>query len=215
MMRPVILSRPSKTAIGLLILSASAASGALSAASAASAPTASVGFILAIAGQARRPIAWAEQMRSMARVLMLKGGGMKAVALRARAPGLVVAASGLARTGPESRPVRANRRGGAGRVPDMRLLPSVGLIGFLGRRHVDRVMKPAVPARRSHRGLRDAVINHPAPLEAERRVDARLSIIGVAELVVAHQDAKAAGVKARVEIRAIPPGEIVQQKLLD
>jgi hypothetical protein len=32
---------------------------------------------------------------------------------------------------------------------------------------------------------------------------------------MAHQLAKAAGVESRIEVRAVPPGEIVQQKLLD
>src|SRR5579872_5217433 len=97
----------------------------------------------------------------------------------------------------------------------MRLLPRVGLIVFLGRGHVDCVVKPTVPARRRHRGLSDAVIDHPPPFEPERGIDAWLAIVGVAELIVAHQLAEAAGVEPRVEIRAVPPGEIVQQKLFE
>src|SRR6202453_3989198 len=79
MMRPVILSRPLKTAIGLLIFSASAASGAASAETAASVAPASVGLILAMAEQARRANALAKRKRSMAGALLLKGGGMKAL----------------------------------------------------------------------------------------------------------------------------------------
>ena len=79
MIRPVILSRPLKTAIGLLILSASAGWGAVSAETAASVAPASVGLILAMAGQARRANALAKRKRSMAGALLLKGGGMKAL----------------------------------------------------------------------------------------------------------------------------------------
>src|ERR1700722_3148805 len=97
----------------------------------------------------------------------------------------------------------------------MRQLPRVGLVVFLGRGQVDRMMKPAIPARRSHRSLGNPVIDHPPPLEPERRIDAWSPIIDVAELVMSDQHAKTLGVEPRVEVRAVPPSEIVQQKLLD
>src|SRR5271170_5247432 len=83
MMRPVILSRPSKMAIGWLILSARAASGAASAAPASAAP-ANAGPLQAKAGKARLPIARAQSKRFMAGALLLNGGGMKAARVRGR-----------------------------------------------------------------------------------------------------------------------------------
>src|SRR6202020_1500315 len=80
------LSRPLKTAIGLLILSARAAPGTASAKSAASVAPASVGLILAMAGQARRANALAKRKRSMGGALLLKGGGMKALRGRGSRP---------------------------------------------------------------------------------------------------------------------------------
>jgi hypothetical protein len=97
----------------------------------------------------------------------------------------------------------------------MWLFPRVGLVVFLGRRNVDRVVKPAVPARRGLRGVRFAVIDHPPPLESKRRIDAGFPIIGVAEFIVPHELPIAPGVETRVEIRAVPPGEPVQQKFLE
>src|SRR5271170_14538 len=81
MMRPVILSSPSKTAIGWLILSASAASGARSAAIVAAA---SAGLRLAAAECAGFPIARAKSMGFMAGDLLVNGGGNMAVRLRGR-----------------------------------------------------------------------------------------------------------------------------------
>ena len=76
------------------------------------------------------------------------------------------------------------------------------------------MVQPAVPAGRRHRGFREAVVDHPAPLEAQRRIDlaAARAVIGVAELVVADQLAVAAGVEQRVERRAVPPGEESQEE---
>src|SRR6185437_3237582 len=150
----------------------------------------------------------------MAGALPINGGGMKA-ASGARTPGLVIAPCGLARTGSQRRAVGTDRRRRAGRVPDMRLFPGVGFVVFLGRRHVDCMVKPAVPPRRRHRGLGNPVIDHPSPLKPERRIDAWLAIVGVAEFVMPHELAIAAGVEARVEVRAVPPGEPVQQEFLD
>src|SRR5271166_3377239 len=115
----------------------------------------------------------------------------------------------------KQRTLRSNRFRRAGRVADMRQLPRMRLIVFRGRGRIDGVMQPAVPAGRRHRGLGEAVVDDPAPLEAKRWVDlaAPAAIIGVAELIVANQLAVKAGVEQRVEGRAVPPGEPAQEKL--
>src|SRR5271166_6716517 len=115
----------------------------------------------------------------------------------------------------KQRTLGTNRLRRAGRVADMRQLPRMGLIVFRGRGRIDGVMQPAVPAGRRHRGLGEAVVDDPAPLEAKRWVDlaAPAAIIGVAELIVANQLAVKAGVEQRVEGRAVPPGEPAQEKL--
>src|SRR5271165_997896 len=156
-------------------------------------------------------------MRSMAGALLVKGGGNKARGSGAGAPGLIIAARGLARTGLERRTVGPDRRGRACRVRHMRQLPWVRLVVFRRRRRVDRVMEPAVPARRGHRGFGDAIIDHPAPLEAERRIDrsAARAVIGVAELIVTDEFALTPRIEERVEGRAVPPGEEPQEKVFD
>src|SRR5690606_39932845 len=45
------------------------------------------------------------------------------------------------------------------------------LIVLFGRRRVDSVMHPAMPGWRHRRGFSVPVIDHPAPLEAEGRID--------------------------------------------
>jgi hypothetical protein len=60
------------------------------------------------------------------------------------------------------------------------------------------MVKPAVPARRSHRSLGNAVIDHPSPLEPKRWIDARFSIVGVPELVIPDQLAIATCIEACV-----------------
>ena len=78
-------------------------------------------------------------------------------------------------------------------------------------------MQPAVPAGRRRRAFALAAIDHPAPLEAERRVDlaADRAVIGVAELVVAHDLAEAAGPEAGVHGRAGPPGREAEESRLE
>jgi len=85
------------------------------------------------------------------------------------------------------------------------------------RRRIDRVMQPAVPARRRRRGFGDAVIDHPAPLEAERRIDrsAARAVVGVAELIVTDEFALTPRIEERVEGRAVPPREEPQEKVFD
>ena len=150
----------------------------------------------------------------MAGALPINGGGMKAaLSLRDSRPRNRPRYAGG--PWPQRRAVGADRGRRAGRVRHMRLFPRVGFVLFVGRGHVDGVVKPAVPARRRRRRLGYAVIDDPPPLEAERGIDSRLAVIGVAELVMAHQLAEASGVEPGVEIRAVPPGEIVQQKFLE
>src|SRR5690348_12030666 len=97
----------------------------------------------------------------------------------------------------------------------MRLLPLARGVGRLGRRQVDGVMHPAMPGRRNPRRLGQAVIDHPAPLEAERRIDlaADGAVIAVALLVRADQFAEPPGPQLRAKGLAAPPGEELEKKL--
>src|SRR3954465_15972376 len=91
--------------------------------------------------------------------------------LLARGPGHVVARGspplppGQLRT---RRPVRVRR---AVLILHWRLLPCLRLVVLLARREIDVVAEPAAAARRHLRGVGVAVIDHPAPLGADRAVD--------------------------------------------
>ena len=65
-------------------------------------------------------------------------------------------------------------------------------------------------------GLRDPVIDHPAPLEAERRIDlaALGPVIAVAELVLADEFAVEPRPQLGAESLAVPPSEHPQQEVL-
>src|SRR6185503_17586398 len=80
---------------------------------------------------------------------------------------------------------------------------------LVGRRDIDRVVHPAVPRGPDRRGLRVAVVDDPAPLEAERRVDlaALGPVVAVAELVLADELTVAVRPPLRTEGLVIPPGE--------
>src|SRR5882762_6798128 len=97
----------------------------------------------------------------------------------------------------------------------MRLFPFVRLIGLFGRSDIDGVMHPAVPGRRYPGRFGIAVIDHPAPLEAERRIDlaALGAEIAVALLVLAHKFAEPPGPQLRAKGLAVPPCEKLEQKL--
>src|SRR5262245_32125918 len=97
----------------------------------------------------------------------------------------------------------------------MRLLPFARGVVLLRRRHIDHVLDPAVPFRRNARGFGIAVIDHPAPFEAQRRVDrpALGAVVAVALIVGADQFAEAPGPQLRAKSLAAPPGEEFQQKL--
>src|SRR5438034_8104667 len=71
-----------------------------------------------------------------------------------------------------------------------------------------------MPGRRDGRGCRGAVVNDPASLEAERRIDlaAPRAVIAVAELVLAHELAVERGPQQRAEGRPVPPGKEAQKK---
>src|SRR5438034_8462101 len=71
-----------------------------------------------------------------------------------------------------------------------------------------------MPGRRDGRGCRGAVVNDPASLKAERRIDlaAPRAVIAVAELVLAHELAVERGPQQRAEGRPIPPGKEAQEK---
>ena len=133
-----------------------------------------------------------------------------------RRPGLVVTGSlGPAAAGKR----RAGRTVGlrrAGHVRDMRLLPLARRVALFGRRDIDGVMDPAVPVRRYLGRLGIAVIDHPAPLEAERRVDlaALGAIVGVALLVVTDQFAEPPRPQLCAKGLAAPPCKKFQQKQL-
>src|SRR4051794_9980599 len=130
-------------------------------------------------------------------------------------PGLIVAgrlrppATGKRRTG---RAIGIRR---AREIRLVRLFPLARLVVELGRRHVDDVMHPAVPARRNAACLGKPIIDHPAPLEAERRVDlsAAGAVVAVALLVLADQLAVPAGPELGAKGLAIPPGEELEKEL--
>ncbi len=104
-------------------------------------------------------------------------------------PGLVI----TSRLGP---PALCQRRaagtigpGGPGQIGPMRLFPRMRLGRVLRWRDIDGVMQPAMPARRHGGSLGDAVIDHPAPLNTEDRIDLATlgAIVAVAELILADE----------------------------
>src|SRR5882757_2219416 len=132
-----------------------------------------------------------------------------------RRPGLVVAGRSrpaAARQRRAGRPVRCRR---PRQVRDVRLFPFARRVAFFGRRDIDGVMQPAMPVRRHARGLGITVVDHPAPLKAERRVDlaADGAIIAITLLVRADQFAKPPCPQLGAKGLAIPPGKEFEQKL--
>src|SRR5262249_61441171 len=134
--------------------------------------------------------------------------------LAAGGPGLLVAG----RLGPAAprkrRADRAMRARRAGEIGSMRLPPGPRRDIVLRRRDVDRVVQPAVPLRRHDRSLGNTAVNHPAALEAERRIDlaALRSVIAIAEFVLAHQLAIERRPQQRAKGGAVPPCEEAQEK---
>src|SRR5262249_6740132 len=71
-----------------------------------------------------------------------------------------------------------------------------------------------MPGRRNHRGFGVTIVDHPAPLEVERRIDlaALGAVIAVAELILADELAIERGPHLRAEGLAIPPGEEAREE---
>src|SRR5262245_3428596 len=92
----------------------------------------------------------------------------------------------------------------------MRLLPLARLIVLLGRRRVDAVMHPAMPARRDQRSFRIAIVDHPSARAAFRILAAL--VVDIAELIAPDFRAIPPRVKARPERLAVPPGEELGQE---
>src|SRR5882672_8596774 len=110
-------------------------------------------------------------------------------------PGLVVA--GRLRAPPlhqcrASGPMCARR---AGHIGSMRLPPGARNDLLLGRWNVHGMVEPAMPRRRNLRSLSHSIVDHPAALETEVRVDlaAARAEIAIAELVLADELAIEAG----------------------
>src|ERR1700730_10151125 len=103
----------------------------------------------------------------------------------ARRPGLVVAGRLRPAALGQRRAGRAMGARRAGEIGPVRLPPRTRRDLVQRRRHVDGVVQPAMPRRRYGRGFGHAVVDHPAPLEAERTVylAALGAVIAIAEFV--------------------------------
>src|SRR5262249_3559212 len=131
-------------------------------------------------------------------------------------PGLVVA-GGLGPTPlRQGRPARSTRKERAGKIGPMRLFPRVQLGLVQRRRHVDGLEQPAVPVRRHLGGLHEAVIDHPAALESERRIDlaAARAVIAITELIGSDKLAIEFRPHQCSESLTVPPSEKAQQESL-
>src|SRR5579862_850038 len=129
-------------------------------------------------------------------------------------PGLVVARRLGAATLSQGRPARTMSPRRTGQVRPMRFLPRIGFGLVLRRRHIDGVMQPAVPARRYCRSLGDTVVDDPAPIKTERRINLAVfcAVIAIAEFVVADKFAVEPSRQLRAEGLTIPPGKKAKQK---
>src|SRR5271168_2480176 len=211
MIRPVILSRPAKTAVGCLILSAKP--GVPAQAAIEHPRTTALSQLRAIIAKNRARRINVPRASSRGSRLPAKPGEMKARSA-ARRPGLIVAARGLSVASMHDRTLRAQRARRSRGIAVMRQFPFARAIVLVCGRRIDRLMKPAIPAGRRHRGLGNAVIDHPATLEAERRIDlaAAGAVIPVAELVFADEFAVPMGMEQCVEGRPVPPSEVSEQE---
>src|SRR5437868_15446755 len=135
--------------------------------------------------------------------------------LRTGRPGLIIAGRFRATAAAHSRTSRAVGCRRTGQVRLVRLLPFARYIILFGRRYVHGVVDPAMPVRRDRAGFGIAVVNHPAALEAQRRIDlaALGAVIFVALLVGTDQFAESRRPQVRPEGRPAPPREEFQQKL--
>src|SRR5215472_5945197 len=98
----------------------------------------------------------------------------------------------------------------------MRLPPRARLNLFCGRRRVHGVVHPAMPGRSDGRGLRQSLVDHPASLESERRIDSAFlsAVVAIAVLVFTDKLAMTCTPHQRVECRTIPPRKESEQKFL-
>src|SRR5215468_3165131 len=102
-----------------------------------------------------------------------------------RRPWLVIAG----RLGPpilgERRTGRAVGGGRASEIGAVGLPPGLRLDLLDGWRRIDRVVDPAMPSRTDGRSLCQPLIDHPAPLKAERRIDSAPlgAIVAIAVLI--------------------------------
>src|SRR5258707_3519255 len=78
------------------------------------------------------------------------------------------------------------------------------------------MVDPAMPSRTDGQGLSQTFVDHPAPLEAERRIDSTSlrPVVAIAVFVFAHELAVARGPHQRIEGRAIPPRKKAEQEFL-
>src|ERR1700739_2102103 len=96
----------------------------------------------------------------------------------------------------------------------MWLLPRMRPRPIQRRRHVNGVMQPAEPAGRHLGSFGNPIVDDPASLDPERRVDLAAfgAKIAVAEFVVADVFAVKRRPQLGAKRLAIPPGEYAQQK---
>src|SRR5690606_18045171 len=92
------------------------------------------------------------------------------------------------------------------------LLPVARLVVLSGRRRIDPVMQPAMPARRDRRCFRIAIIDDPAAVLAVRGGSALL--IYVSKFVLTDTLSAPPCLNTCVEALAIPPGEQLRENLL-
>src|SRR5262245_23435548 len=97
--------------------------------------------------------------------------------------------------------------GRAGEVGPVRLPPWPRRDLVLGRRYVEGVMQPAVPASRHAAGFGEAVVDHPSPLAPQRRIGlpAPGAVVAIADLVRADELAIERSPQQRAERRSVPP----------
>src|SRR5262245_61572932 len=79
------------------------------------------------------------------------------------------------------------------------------------------MVHPAVPAGADGRRLGIAVIDHPAPVKTEHRIDlaALAAVVAIAALVLADELAVERGPDLGAEGLAVPPGEDAQKECFD
>src|SRR5579871_3213954 len=97
----------------------------------------------------------------------------------------------------------------------MRLLPLARFVIRFRRRHVAGVMHPAVPSRRDAACLGKTVVDHPAPLKAQRGIDrtALGAVVAVSLFILADQLAVQPCPELGAKRLAVPPGEYLEEEM--